>query len=149
MCKTFWTGWGNLGTKILKVGSKNIKFESLKLNWMNLYFKNYYFCVADFTRQSNIGSSVSFKQIGSCQKWQGLFLFSKGFYRLLTFQFRLRIKRTPPKFQYFRQASVSNDLPVSTNDLPTVQNFLSDNAFDSAGEESLGFKKGQSDFFSN
>jgi len=57
------------------------------------------------------------------------FLFLIGFFRLLTFRIRLRIKRIPPKFQYFRQDSVSNDLPVSTNDLPAVQNFLSDNAF--------------------
>jgi len=116
---------------------------------MNFYFENYYLRVADFSRQSNIGCSVLFKQIGSCQKWQGLFLFSKGFFRLLTFQFRLRIKRTPPKFQYFRQASVSDDLPVSTNDLPTKNYCLITHLRDMQVRESFGFKKGQSDLFSN
>lgn len=71
--------------------------------------------------------------------------FIKGFIRPLTFVVRLLIKRMPPNFQYLRQASISNDRPVSTNDLPT-QELLSDNAFKGyAGKETFGIEKGQSE----
>jgi len=64
---------------------------------------------------------------------------------LLPSIFRCIVKRMPPKFQYLRQASISNDRPVSTNDLPT-QELLSDNAFKGyAGKEMFGIEKGQSE----
>lgn len=124
---------------------------NLKLTFiMNHYFD--YIC-AELERDSNIGSTpVNFKFATlACPVLGWAFCLPlMGSYRLLTLLFRSWIKRTPPKFQYLRQASVSDDLPVSTNDLPTAQNFLSNNAFgDMQGMESLGFKKGQSVFYSN
>lgn len=82
-----------------------------------------YLC-AELERDSYIGLTPILKFATLAFPIQGgLFVFVMGSYRLLTLLFRLWIKRTPPKFQYLRQVSVSDDLPVSTNDLPTERIF--------------------------
>jgi hypothetical protein len=106
---------------------------------MPILSKNIYLCFV-----ASIGSKFRFSnQLASEVFFGGFFL--KGFIRPLTFVVRLLIKRMPPKFQYLRQASESNDVTVSTFDLPT-KNLLSDNAFKGyAGKETFGIEKGQSE----
>jgi len=105
-------------------------------------FEISYLCIADGCRQFNIGFPTRFLANWPLSEMTGAFLFSKGSYRPLTFHFRVWIKRMSPMFQYLRQASVSDDLPVSTNDLPTIKSFcLITHLRDMQGKKSMGLKK--------
>ena len=102
---------------------------------MNLH----YLCIGE-NRQFPSISYYSFSEL-SLLNFLGRLFFITGFIRPLTSLFRLWVKRKSLMFQYREQASVSNDRPVSTNDLPT-QEFLFYNASKGyAGKKRLGLKK--------
>lgn len=113
---------------------------------MTLYFKNSYLCTADTTRQSNIGFPISIFATLACLLIQMGFLFCGSSQILSLLVSDNRLNRNLLDFQYLGKASVSNDLPVSTNDLQTENRiFLPLTHLGCAGKEGLGMKKGQSE----
>jgi len=81
--------------------------------------KKYYLCFADFSRQSNIGFPVSILANWLLSEMARAF-FIPGSSQILSVPVPDDgLNSNFHNFQYLGKASVSNDQPVSTNDLQT------------------------------